>query len=67
MKIQDTREFQQMDYIAQKIALKQRKKITDSVAMLKTVGIEKWETLNKDLPNRLKNIVKELAADAGRK
>lgn len=62
MKIQDTQAFQAMDYVQQKIAVMQRKKIADSVAMLKTVGIEKWETLNKDLPNRLKNIVKELAA-----
>lgn len=62
MKIQDTKAFKAMDYVQQKIVIMQRKKIADSVTMLKTVGIEKWETLNKDLPNRLKNIVKELAA-----
>jgi len=64
MKIQDTQAFQSMDAIQQRITLmaESRKKINDSVLLLKNVGLERWEKLNNLSVNRWKNIVKELAA-----
>lgn len=63
-KIEDTKAFQQMSVIQQKITLMpdSRKKITDSVILLKNIGLERWEKLNNLSINRWKNIVKELAA-----
>ena len=62
-KIEDTKAFQQMSAIQQKITLMpdSRKKITDSVILLKNIGLERWEKLNNLSINRWKNIVKELA------
>ena len=62
MKIQDTKAFQAMDGVQQKIAVQNRKTITDSAILLKNIGLERWEKLSNHLPNRWKNIVKELAA-----
>lgn len=64
MKIQNTQAFQSMDAIQQRITLmaESRKKINDSVLLLKNVGLERWEKLNNLSVNRWKNIVKELAA-----
>lgn len=64
MKIQDTKAYQRMDAIQQKIILmaKNRKQIYDSVDMLKVMGVERWEQRNGLHINRWKNIVKELAA-----
>ena len=64
MKIQDTQAFQSMDAVQQKITMmaESRKKITDSTLLLQNIGLERWEKLSKHLPNRWKNIVKELAA-----
>jgi len=63
IKIEDTKAFQQMSVIQQKITLMpdSRKKITDSVLLLKNIGLERWEKLNNLSINRWKNIVKELA------
>lgn len=62
--IQDTKAFQQMDAIQQRITTmpKSRKTIADSAILLKNIGLERWEKLSTGLPNRWKNIVKELAA-----
>lgn len=64
MKIQDTQAFQRMDVIQKKITMmyQNRKTITDSALLLKNIGLERWEKLSNHLPNRWKNIVKELAA-----
>lgn len=64
MKIQDTQAFQRMDVIQQKITMmhQNRKTITDSALLLQNIGLERWEKLSTGLPNRWKNIVKELAA-----
>ena len=64
MKIQDTQAFQRMDAVQQKITMmaESRKKITDSTLLLQNIGLERWEKLSQHLPNRWKNIVKELAA-----
>ena len=61
MKIRDTQAFKRMDHIQQRITLIQRKRVTDSVKMLKTIGVEKWETLNKGWSPYMKELVKELA------
>lgn len=53
-----------MDAIQQKITMmhQSRKTITDSALLLQNIGLERWEKLSTGLPNRWKNIVKELAA-----
>lgn len=63
IKIEDTKAFQQMSVIQQKVTLMpdSRKKIADSVILLKNIGLERWEKLNNLSINRWKNIVKELA------
>lgn len=63
MKIQETQAFQRMDVIQQKITMmhQNRKTITDSALLLQNIGLERWEKLSTGLPNRWKNIVKELA------
>lgn len=62
MKIQDTQAFQAMDVVQQKVAVQNRLTINHSAILLKNVGLERWEKLSNHLPNRWKNIVKELAA-----
>lgn len=64
MKIQDTEAYKKMDAIQQQISTtaQSRKTITDSAILLKNIGLERWEKLSNHLPNRWKNIVKELAA-----
>lgn len=64
MKIQETQAYNQMDAIQQRITLmsQSRKTIADSTLLLKNIGVERWEKLSVNLPNRWKNIVKELAA-----
>lgn len=63
IKIEETKAFQQMSVIQQKITLMpdSRKKITDSVILYKNIGLERWEKINNLSINRWKNIVKELA------
>lgn len=53
-----------MDIIQQRITMmhQNRKTITDSALLLQNIGLERWEKLSTGLPNRWKNIVKELAA-----
>ena len=53
-----------MDAIQQRITTmaQSRKTINDSALLLKNIGLERWERLSNHLPNRWKNIVKELAA-----
>lgn len=62
MKIQDTQAFKAMDGVQQKVAVQNRLTINHSAILLKNVGLERWEKLSNHLPNRWKNIVKELAA-----
>ncbi|HLT52759.1 MAG TPA: hypothetical protein VKZ97_02655 [Flavobacteriaceae bacterium] len=62
MKIQDTQAFKAMDGVQQKVAVQNRSTINHSALLLKNVGTERWEKLSNHLPNRWKNIVKELAA-----
>lgn len=62
--IKETTAYKQADKIQQCVIRmpQQRKRIIHSVFLLQNVGIEKWETLSKDLPFVFKKIVKELAA-----
>ena len=62
MKIQDTQAFKVMDGVQRKVAVQNRLTINHSAILLKNVGLERWEKLSNHLPNRWKNIVKELAA-----
>lgn len=62
--IKETQAFKNADKIQQCIISmpQQRKRIIHGVFLLQNVGLERWETLSKDLPMVFKRIIKELAA-----